>query len=85
MPSNTEFGDIPVAFWDAVRKARANQAPRRLTCCCCGESTLGRQWWNRDTGFGLCVTCIPLCGRKETPESFQELYGIRGVHYDVTS
>ena len=28
-----------------------------LTCCCCGNSTLGRQWWNRDTGYGLCARC----------------------------
>ena len=44
---------------------------------------MGRQWWNRDTGYGLCVKCIPFCERGETPESFQRLYGERGVHYAV--
>jgi len=53
----------------------------RLTCCCCGAATRGRQWWNRDTGFGLCPECIALCSQRETPESFQRLYGDEGVHY----
>ena len=54
-----------------------------LTCCCCGEVTHGRQWYNRDTGYGLCAKCanwIPTRGR-ETPEDMKENYGIEGVHY----
>lgn len=57
--------------------------PRRLECSCCGAETLGRQWWNRDTGYGLCVACIPFCQRGETPETFASLYGTRGVHFDL--
>ena len=32
---------------------------RRMQCCCCG-SDAGRwaQWWNRDTGYGICRRCI---------------------------
>lgn len=56
---------------------------RRLTCCCCGAATRGRQWWNRDTGFGLCTDCIDFCARNTTPEDFQQSYGDRGVHFDV--
>jgi len=56
---------------------------RRLTCCCCGESTRGRQWWNRDTGFGLCIHCIDLCKRGMTEQEFDRCYGVRGVHFDV--
>lgn len=58
---------------------------RRLTCCCCGESTMGRQWWNRDTGYGLCVKCIPLVSRPINLEgtTMERLYGVRGFHYDV--
>lgn len=56
---------------------------RRLTCCCCGESTIGRQWWNRDTGFGLCADCIPFVSRGESAEGLQSTYGTRGVHYDI--
>ena len=57
----------------------------RLCCCCCGGETYGRQWWNRDTGYGLCRACIPLCLRNE--EKHREpgessLYGVRGVHFD---
>lgn len=55
----------------------------RLRCCCCGETTRGRQWWNRDTGWGLCSKCIDYCARGETPETMKDLYGVRGVHYDV--
>lgn len=56
---------------------------RTLTCCCCGEATKGRQHWNRDLGYGLCVACIPLCERNETSGSFESCYGVRGVHFDV--
>jgi hypothetical protein len=61
-----------------------------LTCCCCFQGTHGRQWYNRDTGYGLCAKCanwIPTRGR-ETPEDMKENYGIEGVHYflkEITS
>ncbi|WP_095158268.1 hypothetical protein [Pseudomonas sp. Irchel 3E13] len=58
---------------------------RRMLCSCCGGVTIGRQWHNRDDGFGLCVDCIDFCHRRETPERFQSLYGARGVHFDVKS
>lgn len=57
--------------------------PRSLLCCCCGQKTWGRQWFNRDTGYGLCVNCIEYCSRDTTPEQFQSRYGVRGVHFDV--
>lgn len=56
-----------------------------LTCCCCGEATKGRQWYNRDTGFGLCAKCatwIPSRG-KTSPEEMLENYGIKGVNYCI--
>jgi len=56
---------------------------KRLTCCCCGETTTGRQWFNRDTGYGLCKKCINFCARGETNEAFRECYGIRGIHFDL--
>lgn len=54
---------------------------RRLTCCCCGNDA-GRweQWWNRDTGYGLCAPCGAWIGAKETPEEMNRLYGLEGVH-----
>jgi hypothetical protein len=56
---------------------------RNLSCSCCGKATVGRQWWNRDTGYGLCTACIDFCARGENPESFEQLYGKRGIHYDL--
>ena len=58
-------------------------AVRRLLCSCCGAVTRGRQWYNRDTGHGLCVDCIEQCQRNETPEQFERCYGVRGVHFDI--
>jgi hypothetical protein len=46
-----------------------------LECCCCGESTKGRQWYNRDYGYGVC----PACGPKFTESDV----GKRGVHWDI--
>ena len=33
-----------------------------LICCCCNGETYGRQWYNRDTGYGLCSRCADLRG-----------------------
>ena len=57
----------------------------KLQCCCCGSSTYGRQWWNRDKGFGLCPTCADMLQNKETPENMMSYYGINGTHYYTTS
>ncbi len=58
--------------------------PIRLTCCCCGNSTWGRQWWNRDTGFGLCKKCITFDGDADIEKGQNApSYGIRGYHYDI--
>lgn len=64
------------------------QKIKRLTCCVCGSETRGRQWWNRDTGYGLCESCA------DSPRIIAEIklaefdgaapyYGVRGVHYCV--
>ncbi|MGG5276330.1 hypothetical protein [Pseudomonas syringae pv. coryli] len=55
----------------------------RLLCSCCGAETRGRQWHNRDTGYGLCPSCIDQCSRKVTPEDFRRCYGDRGIHFDI--
>lgn len=57
----------------------------RLYCCCCGGQTYGRQWSNRDTGYGLCRNCIPRCLAAESRDrapSEPLWYGVRGVHFD---
>lgn len=38
--------------------APAEAPQRHLTCCCCGQyAGWFRQWWNRDTGYGICRPC----------------------------
>lgn len=55
-----------------------------LECCCCGSSTTGRQWWNRDTGYGLCDDCIDHVGAGSVPVGgTAESYGVRGVHFGI--
>lgn len=56
---------------------------RTLTCCCCGTSTKGRQWWNRDDGYGVCVSCGESTISKEGKAAAKSYYGERGVHWDV--
>lgn len=57
---------------------------RIMTCCVCGCSCMGRQWWNRDTGFGLCSNCAAWLSTKTLPEDMRSLYGEPGVHYFPT-
>lgn len=55
-----------------------------LTCCCCGTSTKGRQWWNRDTGYGLCDSCIAFNGVAGVPMGgTAQSFGVRGVHWGI--
>lgn len=63
--------------------ADQNDKPRRLTCCCCGESTIGRQWWDRDTGYGICNRCADQQAVREDAETMRSYYGERGRHYAV--
>ena len=72
----------PVPPQKTATPAPTLSAPQTLTCCCCGLSTLGRQWWNRDTGYGLCNACaqeLPTLGT--TPKQMLQLYGKAGIHY----
>jgi hypothetical protein len=57
-----------------------------LRCCHCGNGTRGRQWWNRDTGFGLCDDCIEFAGVASVPVGgVASSYGVRGVHWDINN
>jgi hypothetical protein len=56
---------------------------RHLQCCCCGNSA-GRwhQWWNRDTGYGICADCVDWqLSRGTTPEEIKESYGVENVNW----
>lgn len=56
---------------------------RRLTCCCCGAPAgTWEQHWNRDTGFGICTTCVQdQLDRGEYREEINSLYGIEGTNW----
>lgn len=55
-----------------------------LTCCCCGDATQGKQWWNRDTGYGMCSACIAYVKEHGMSEAEIALnYGQAGIHYPV--
>lgn len=59
--------------------------PKRMTCTCCGGPAFGRQWWNQDTGFTLCIKCVDYvqngCREKMTDEEMARSYGVKGVHF----
>ena len=64
---------------------------RNLECCCCGESTRGRQWWNRDTGYGICRDCITFVRSKkkdgkprQSEDQIRDYYGMEGIHFNVS-
>ncbi len=56
---------------------------KELICCCCGQYTPGRQWWNRDNGYGLCEKCAEIISKKEDEETMKSCYGERGIHYAI--
>lgn len=57
--------------------------PRVLECCCCGNGARGRQWHNRDTGYGLCGRCATSIQSRPDydPDDFTSCYGVEGVHW----
>lgn len=57
--------------------------PRFLRCACCGGLAVGRQWFNQDTGYGLCASCADFIEAKEGAEQLERSYGKRGVHYAI--
>jgi hypothetical protein len=53
-----------------------------LICACCYGYTRGRQWYNRDTGYGLCPNCVDwLKGKNYPAASLKSDYGIENYHY----
>jgi hypothetical protein len=54
-----------------------------LECCCCGSRTQGRQWFNRDTGYGLCLPCARKIEPQAQDGQTNPSYGVRGHHYAI--
>lgn len=57
----------------------------QLKCSCCGDLTAGRQWWNRDKGYGLCDRCVPFAKNRMNDIEFSQCYGISGNHYNLNN
>ena len=57
---------------------------KELICCCCGSQTTGRQWWNRDIGYGLCEECGVRISKREDEETMKSCYGEKGIHYAIS-
>ena len=55
---------------------------RLLKCTCCGGQAKSRQWWNQDTGYGLCDNCIEFCRSREI--DFDSTYGVEGFHFGIS-
>jgi len=58
---------------------------RKKTCCSCGAVCRGEQWWNRDTGFGICPECVKREKKTTAEEVIISRYGVEGVHYELAS
>lgn len=72
-PAELPAGPVPIDYGPV----------RGLICSCCGGHTTGRQWHNRDTGYGLCPGCVDFCRRGVSDEEFRSSYGLPGVHFDL--
>ena len=60
---------------------------RSLECACCGNAA-GRwkQWWNQDTGYGLCAPCaVWIASRGTSQDEIDETYGREGEHRAPTT
>ena len=62
-----------------IKAAEINKRIKWLECSCCGTHTLGRQWWNQDTGYGICTKCW----RRFYKNEGTSIFGERGVHFAI--
>ena len=77
-------------YFHRVKDRAPRPQKKRKTCACCG-SYAGKweQWFNQDTGFGLCSECVtwiktrrPFGQEPMTTEEFERIYGLAGAHYE---
>lgn len=59
--------------------------PQPLTCTCCGgDAGKWHQFWNQDTGYGLCASCASwIASRGYSQEYLDETYGKEGLHREA--
>ena len=57
---------------------------RTLICACCGGlAPAYKQWWNQDTGYGVCPRCYQSAAAKEGEAIAITTYGHPGVHHSI--
>jgi hypothetical protein len=67
---------------EATNHPDLSEPVKKLLCCCCGARTKGRQWHNRDTGYGICSDCVAwVRGRGTNAADIRSNYGIEGIHW----
>jgi len=54
-----------------------------LRCCCCDGKAVGRHWFNRDVGYGLCDKCIDVNLKGSSLLELTRMAGYRGFHYGI--
>lgn len=79
----TERSLDPTTHAPRVGDQHPTEKPVMLQCSCCSAITMGRQWPNRDKGYGLCPSCFVWISEKESPEQIHHNYGVRGNHFDI--
>jgi hypothetical protein len=78
------FGDEYCCGHAEIMAITMAKPVRELGCNCCGGYTRGRQWWNRDSGYGMCVECIAYVRKQGMGEDeIREYYGVEGIHWGV--
>lgn len=64
----------------------------QLICACCGgEAPSKKQWWNQDTGYGICARCFTRNVEHEKTRLHNEnaladlcfAYGVPGIHHST--
>lgn len=75
-----------MTFTSDKHAAERSKPVRRMYCTCCGENYQGRQWPNQDTGHGLgdcCVAYVKANYRDDGTQTFEQCYGVDGIHYNI--
>lgn len=55
-----------------------------LRCACCGGyAPSKRQWFNRDTGYGVCPRCFAEAVKREGEAVAVDHYGKPGIHHST--
>jgi len=54
-----------------------------LECACCDQETKGRQWPNRDDGYGVCSSCFEDEVKRSGEKYALCCYGVKGVHHSL--